>query len=208
VSKRFNGHELFVTLRRLVDNDIGFYIATDDNLHLEDEITKRPFKAHDTIENIHDTSPFQGLFVISGNLKDTIRHWHDNHIRNLVEEFATSDKVIAAICCSVPTIRYACKERRVSVFPLVEAKRLLTDAGAILTGTSRTVDGKIVTAETQMSTGYWVEDAIALMQGQTVIVDLPKTFTPQGTLRNDRLRRYIRIRNEVLRERSRSPKDS
>jgi putative intracellular protease/amidase len=127
--------------------------------------------------DIKSMKGFDGLVVVSGNPEDTESHWYDPHIQVLVQEAVGSNLVIAGICASVPTIRLAARNKRVSFFPLIRSRDLLEEAGAILQTTSLSTDGNLVTAENEAITEMWATNICDLLEGKPPTHILgPSTF--------------------------------
>ena len=180
VSKFYNGHELFVTLKELKDAKFEWTVLSSE-LVIEDEVTHKMFKIDGKYNEVKvDVDEYDILFVVSGAFKPTKAHWKDPVVLGIVKRFYDAGKVMAAICCSVPTIRIAVSGKRVARFPLIEEDDLLKQAGAILTGKSVEVDGKVITAEHQMASQVWANAAIRVVMGEKVEINYPKTFIPTG----------------------------
>jgi len=188
VSNRYNGHELWTTLGVLKHAQIQAVVVAIKPV-ISDEITGFSVYTHDTVDAFDLTSmkDFCALLIVSGNMEDTEAHWRNEKIKRMVEEAMHADFVIAAICCSVPTIRYAAKGKHVSPFPLIRSKELLTQAGALISTLSVSVDGKLITAENQMVTQTWAECIVKCIQGE----DASLNFNDVGdiTVRNLRPRK-------------------
>lgn len=180
VSEFYNGHELFVTLHELLEAKYKWTILSSKEI-IEDEVTHKLFKIDGTyFDTKVDVKEYDLLFVVSGALKPTKAHWTNPIVQDIVKRFFEADKVIAGICCSSPTVRVAANGKRVARFPLVAADELLKDAGAILTGKSVEVDGKLITAEHQMASQIWADAAIRVTNGEEVVIDYKETFIPTG----------------------------
>lgn len=115
-----------------------------------------------------ESSGFDGVCVVSGNMSDTEAYWTNDKIIEILKAFKVKRKVIAAICCSVPTLAPICEGVRVSPFPLVRNRQRLQRYGAILDPVSVCVDmeHRIVTAENQMMTYPWGNAIAALLDGK------------------------------------------
>ena len=203
VAKRYNGHELFLSLKVLDSLGVEFTTATHDDIAMVDEISGKGFLADYVVQECDPekcSDQYDALVIVSGNLKDTMRFWTCESTRNLVKRFHAKGKVVAAICCSVPALRDIVSGKKVSFFPLSKSKDILRTSGAIFCPGSRAVDGNIVTAENQMVTQEWAEDIVKVMRGEIVVLDLPVTFEPGGRARNDGFRRFIKHRDKVLGE--------
>jgi len=178
VARRYNGHELWVSLGILQDRGHTFDIAST-KYAIEDEVTGQKNIIRMIINEIGDTSSYDALMIISGNMADTEAYWTDYKVQQIVTDFHTRGVPIAAICCSVPTVRKATTGRKVSFFPLIRSRHLLEDAGAILCSTSVSVDGNLVTAEHQMATQMWVESFCDVLEGKAPQIKLKETgFDP------------------------------
>ena len=182
-AKRFNGHELWTTLQVLGSHDIEYDVVSLED-PIADEITGRkvhPTFTFKTLSASNDVRNYDGLMFISGNMKDTEAHWNFSWTLRAVEEAEANKLTLAAICCSVPTIRKAAWNKRVSFFPLVRARVLLEQAGAILSNVSVSADDRLVTAEHQMATQTWAEVYSDVLQGKPPHITLVDSgFTPGG----------------------------
>jgi putative intracellular protease/amidase len=182
VAQKYNGHELWTTLGILQAAEIEFEVVSTETL-IVDEVTGQPNTIERTLDDIFpDELPkFEGLMIISGDMKKTEAYWKDDRVLSLVRTADELELPIAAICCSVPTIREVTAGVKVSPFPLVRSRVLLEEAGAILQTKSITVDGRIVTAENQMGTQVWAEQFVRVLQGLPSDLDLKDSgFMPTG----------------------------
>ena len=139
-------------------------VASTDTL-IQDEITMEPFRITKTIDQIKEPE-FDALMFISGHLANVEVYWQDKLVLGLVDEFNTHDKPLAAICTTVPILRFAAKGKRVSFFPLLRSKQLLSAAGAVLQPVSLSVDYNLVTAEYQMVAEVWANEFCNLLEGK------------------------------------------
>jgi putative intracellular protease/amidase len=187
-ARRYNGHELWTALGIFQNRGHTFEVVSTDTT-IKDELT---FQPNTLSRRVYDITPaeidlFKGVVVVSGNMKDTEAYWTDAHVQNLIKEARALDKVVAAICCSVPTLAGVVKDVPVSFFPLQRSRRRLAAGGAILTNVALTVspEHKIATAEHQMATQMWATEICNLVEG------LPPsyTFTDSGYRPKGRLRR-------------------
>lgn len=182
-AKRYNGHELWTALGVLQGRGHTFEVVSQD-LEIRDELTLRPNSIERTVWEVEDIDKFDAMMVVSGNMADTEAYWDDKHVLSLIEEVNAAEKPLAAICCSVPTIRYAAEGKGVSFYPLIRSRERLTLAGAILKTVALTRDTNLVTAEHQMASEMWAEEFCNLLEGkpqQYVLVD--SGFTPKGNER-------------------------
>lgn len=181
-ARRVNGHELFTALGVMNQRGHEFEVISTDYV-IQDEITMQPNRIKRTIDDVdvREMSEFDGIMIVSGNMVDTESYWENTKVLALIDETAKHDKAIAAICCSVPTIRNVARGKRVSFFPLVRSQHLLTQAGAILQTISLTRDGKLVTAENQMLTEMWAEEYCNVLEGKPPEHILKDSgFVPRG----------------------------
>lgn len=183
-ARRFNAHELFVLLGVLQQKGHTFEVTSTDTI-IKDEITLQRNRIQQTV---YETSPeeaataFDAISIVSGNMEDTEAYWTDNHVLATVQSFRDRDKVVSAICCSVPTLAPVCRGTKVSYFPLVRSKHRLELFGAILNNVSLTVDRHIITAENQMLSQMWAEEICnALDNNQTPLYHFTESgFVPKG----------------------------
>lgn len=204
-AQRYNGHELWTALGVMQAHGLEFDVASTQYL-IEDEITFQANKIQYTLDDIdpEKVRQYDGLMFVSGNMKDTELYWKHPTTQQYVREAFEADIPIAAICCSVPTIRTAAKGKRVSFFPLVRSRILLEDAGAIPQSVSITVDGKLVTAEHQMSSQRWAEFFCQVLDGENVDTRLVDSgFVPSG-----RARRRLPPEVELMKRKARNDQDS
>jgi putative intracellular protease/amidase len=182
-ARRYNGHELWTALGVMQEAGITFEVVSQD-VRIEDEVTNQPNIIGRKVYNVSPEemhSKFDGIMIVSGNMYDTEKYWDDKHVLDLIAETNTLGKAVAAICCSVPTIRYAAKDKKVSFYPLVRSRERLRTAGAILQSVAWTVDGNLVTAEHQMATQAWAEAYVKVLRGEKVenyLVD--SKYMPRG----------------------------
>lgn len=182
VSRRYNGHELWTALGVLQQRGHQFEVISTDK-HIQDEKTGKRNVIARTLDDVKSLNEFDALMFISGNMKDTEAYWDDPRTQSYVLEARSRGMPLAAICCSVPTVREAVKDKRVSFFPLVRSKARLLNAGAILQTVAVSVDGNLVTAEHQMATQMWVEEFCNVLEGKPQSLVLHDSgYTPPGRL--------------------------
>lgn len=163
-AKRYNGHELWTMLGVVQERGHTFEVVSQSTL-IRDELTLKPNTIARTVYEVHTTFDHDAVVVVSGNMKDTEAYWTDKHVVKLLEGFDAEEKIIAAICCSVPTLGPVVNGIKVSYFPLIRSRHRLRDHGAILQNTSLTVDGRFITAENQMITEMWAEEICNRLEG-------------------------------------------
>lgn len=185
-AKRYNGHELWTLLGKLQGRHHSFEVVSQDTL-IKDELTLRPNTIARTVwkvDPVSEVGNFDAVCVVSGNMADTELYWKDKHVQKILETFRSEDKVVAAICCSVPTLAPVVEGIKVSFFPLMRSRDRLREYGAILQTTSLSVDKKTITAENQMITHMWGDEICNMLEGlpqQHVFHD--SGFVPKGSER-------------------------
>lgn len=180
VAQHFNGHELWTSLGVLKQRGHTFEVIST-HTDIADEVTGQKVAIKRTIDDVDSLEEFDAFMVISGNMADTELYWKHPKVQSYVDEAHSKDMPIAAICCSVPTIRNAAKGKRVSFFPLIRSEDLLKQAGAILSTLTYSVDGKLVTAEHQMATQMWAEAFCDVLEGKKHAVELVDSkYMPLG----------------------------
>lgn len=184
-ARQYNGHELWTALGVLKQRGHTFDLLSTDFI-IQDEITMRPNRIKLRVQDVHDYNDltYQGFMIVSGNMADTEAYWTHTTVRRYIEEANNVDHPIAAICCSVPTIRSVARDKRVSFFPLVRSRQMLRDAGAILTTVALTRDKNLVTAEHQMASQMWAEEFCNLLEDKPTQYHLMDSgFVPKGNER-------------------------
>lgn len=204
-ANRYNGHELWCSLGVLKQNNIESTVIAREPV-ISDEITGFAVNTHFTLDtfDIENLKDYACLIFISGNMSDTEAHWKDQRILTLVREAMKLNILIGAICCSVPTIREAAKNKRVSYFPLHRSRDLLREAGAILSTLSISIDDKLVTAENQMCTQTWIESIVHILNGEQVDLGLVDVgdITKQGVRYNRKVPPVIQHLRDTQKERT------
>lgn len=166
---KFNGHELWVGLGHLVKRDHEFVLASTADV-LVDETTGKYTRSQVLFDDLESFDEYDGLMVVSGDPKETGKLWTNPKIEQIVNEF--SERPVAAICAAVPAIRSITEGKRVAFYPLVRARQLLRDSGAILTTLSLCVDGNLVTAESQARSMDWAEYFCDMLEGKEINFEL------------------------------------
>jgi len=182
VAQEYNGHELWTALGVMQQAGLEFEVISTST-RIEDEVTHQQNVIERTIDDVHpdEIDAFDGIMIVSGNMAYTEAYWKNERVLSYVDKMHRADKPIAAICCSVPTIRNVAMGKVVSFYPLIRSKALLESAGAILSTISISVDGKLVTAEHQMATQMWAEAFTNIMYGRDSGLDLVDSgFSPAG----------------------------
>lgn len=163
--RRYNKRELWMSLGILQNRGHVSKVASTA-YSIEDEATGQRSTIKLLVSDIKAIDEYDALMVVSGNPQDTEAYWSMPEVQRIVKQFRESDKPIAAICYSVPTIRQAAQGKKVSCFPLLTAVRALEAAGAILSPVSMSVDGSLVTAENEMFCEMWAETFCDILEGK------------------------------------------
>jgi len=207
-ARRYNGHELWVGLGVIHQRGHTFEVVSQDTL-IRDEITLRPNTIDRTVYKVgtHELKDrFDGLMIVSGNMADTEQYWHDQHVLELVKNQSAWERPLAAICCSVPTVRHAANGKRISFFPLTRSKKLLLAAGAIPSGVSVTADQNLITAEHQMGTHRWANAFTDLLDGKEPWVGLQPSDFPEPMRDRRPIEAVERLKPPSMREAIRIPR--
>lgn len=183
-ARRYNGHELWTALGIIQARGHTFDLVSTDYI-IQDEITMQPNRIERIISEVtYGDRGHDAFMIVSGNMADTEAYWRHPEVLKFIEDANKLNHPIAAICCSVPTIRETAKEKRVSFFPLLRSRELLKNAGAILTTVALTRDKNLVTAEHQMASEMWAEEFCNLMEGKPTQYNLIDSgFVPMGNER-------------------------
>ena len=165
-ARRYNGHELWTLLGILKSRGHTFEVVSQETT-IRDEITLQPNTIERTLYDVHpdEVNDFDAFCVVSGNMKDTEAYWEDPKMLQILSNFDAEEKIMAAICCSVPTLAPIARGVKVSPFPLIRSKFRLKQFGALLQTVSLTVDGRFITAENQMFTQMWAEEICNALEG-------------------------------------------
>jgi putative intracellular protease/amidase len=162
---------------------IDFEVVSQETI-IQDEVTGQ---ANSLARKVYDVSlseaesKFTAIMIVSGDMKLTEAYWRDQHVLDLIAVHNNHSNPIAAICCSVPTIRGAAKGKAVSFFPLIRSRELLAAAGAILRTVAWTVDQNLCTAEHQMATQMWAESFVRMIKGEPETIKLVDSgYVPKG----------------------------
>lgn len=200
-ARRYNGHELWTLLKRLRVHAHTFEVVSSDTT-IRDELSLQPNTISRTLYEVDEATEisgagavggvgnafpdnhcppqkptFDGVCVVSGNMSDTEAYWTNEKVLSILQAFRSADKVVAAICCSVPTLAPICRGVKVSPFPLVRSKHRLLRHGAILQTTSICVDfeHKTITAENQMMSYLWADSISAVLNGEMPTLNFTET---------------------------------
>ena len=184
-ARRYNGHELWTALGVIKQRGHTFELISTDYV-IQDEIELH--KANKIKRTIDDVDPeeiaqgkFDAFMIVSGNMDDTEAYWKHTRVLEYINQANEMNLPIAAICCSVPTVRHAAKDKKVSFFPLIRSRQLLTEAGAHLQTVALTVDKNLVTAEHQMASQMWAEEFCNKIEGKpTTYKFMDSGYMPKG----------------------------
>ncbi len=182
-ARRYNGHELWTALGVIRKRGHTFELFSTDYV-IQDEITMVPNRIQRTLDDLDPNevfTNFDAFMVVSGNMADTEAYWNDQRVLTLIDNANKYQLPIAAICCSVPTIRKVASGKKVSFFPLIRSRELLKNEGAILQTVALTSDHNLVTAEHQMATQMWAEDFCNMIESKPPQYVLNESnYVPKG----------------------------
>lgn len=182
-ARKYNGHELWTALGVMQEAGIPFEVVSQAII-IEDEVTGQSNVLQRTVYDVSQeeaVATFTAIMIVSGDMKLTEAYWKDEHVLSLVRAHNDLNNPIAAICCSVPTIREATNHKEVSFFPLIRSKELLMRHGAILRTVALSVDGNLCTAEHQMASQMWSESFVCLIKGEPNPYNLSDSgYVPKG----------------------------
>lgn len=185
-ARQYNGHELWVALGVMAQRGHTFELLSTGKI-IEDEVTHERNRIAKLVGDVPASelgTTYGAFMVVSGNMRDTEAYWRNDVVLSYVDAANKADLPIAAICCSVPTIRNAARDKKVSFFPLVRSRQLLSDAGAILQTVALTRDKNLVTAEHQMASQMWAEEFCNMLEGKPPQYALVESnYTPRGNER-------------------------
>jgi len=165
VSRRYNPGEFLGSIKVLKQRGHTFDIVSS-SLVITSEVKHTPNKLSRVIDEVQSMDGYDGLIIISGNPSDTEIYWNHPVCQKLVVEANAQGLIIAAVCSAVPAIRRAAKGKTVSVYPLLKSIALLEDAGAIISKTSLSTDGNVVTAENEQMNSMWMTNVCDVLEGK------------------------------------------
>jgi putative intracellular protease/amidase len=133
-----------------------------------------------------DITQFDGMMVVGGNPLATKWLWEDPQLRRFVETMAHANKPCAGICGGVAMMRYACKGKKVTFYPIRQAREALMEVGAIPVHVSIVRDGNVLTGEHRLIAEQWANEFCNMLEGKpTNIVEEDQTpFRPKSKPRS------------------------
>jgi len=127
---------------------------------IQDEASNTQLKLKMTYEDLiveKVIKEYDGVICVSGALKPTLALWKNQVLRKIIIGMDAKGKVCAGICVSAPTVAIVMENRKMTCFPLIDAKAWVRNHGAILTNRTVEVDKNVVTALDQHCTQLWAE---------------------------------------------------
>lgn len=193
ISRRYNPRELWGALKVLQQANIAMDLCSTGLVVQNEENPKEAFTLSMTVDVLKSrtSKDYSGVMVISGNPKDTEVYYKDVHVQRLIKELNQDNKPIAGICAAVPSIAPAVKGKKVSWFPLMKSREILTRAGAILTEVGLTLDQNVITAENEWMTKPWSEAFRDMVLGKEPVIPV---LVPSG----HRPKQIPRRKNPIL----------
>jgi protease I len=140
-SQKFRDEELFVTKDALKNKGIAITVASTSTSTITGMLggTTKPDKLISEVS----AADFDAVVFIGGG--GSQQYWNDATAHSLAKQAFQAGKIVAAICIAPVTLANAglLNGKKVTAFDSVTIK--LTARGAIYTGNSVEVDGKIIT---------------------------------------------------------------
>lgn len=173
--RHYNKSELWGALKTLSDQDIPFEVVSTQTVIVSEDGTES-YNILRTISQVTTDESFDGILLVSGETKDTMGLWTHPHLKTLLIHFNSENKPIGAICRITAALAPVIKDREVSCYPIIAVKKILTQAGGILTNKVLTVSGNIISAEHEMIAPTWAEEFCNMLMGRP----LQHSFTASG----------------------------
>jgi putative intracellular protease/amidase len=171
----FNPKEFWTTFKTLKRRGHKFRVASFMPVIHEEYDSNHTYKPDLLIEEVA-SEDYDALIMTSGEPRLSKKLWTDLDVHRVVTQLKANSP-IAATCSAVPAIRYVAEGKHVSVFPLQEARDLITKAGGILSRTSVTVDGFLITSENEMMADTWSSLFCDFLEGKEALNPLsPSPF--------------------------------
>lgn len=109
---------------------------------------------------------FDAVVFVGGGGVEQHKLYEDPAVLGLAKAFAEKGKIVAAICISPRTLAKAglLKGKKATFYPDGETRRMLEEAGAVLSEAGVVVDGKTVTANGPPSAKAFGEKILSLLR--------------------------------------------
>lgn len=150
----YNPHELWPILTA-IRKEHGTFTVLAEKPIIEEEYGKwrgkrnLPRYSVTTINDFkNDIESYDGLVITSGQRTATEKLHYDKKLLEIVKAFDDQKKPIAAICVSVPVLRFIMKGRRCTCFP--SYADLLKENGAIYEDRTCVVDKNVITVPAEI----------------------------------------------------------
>jgi len=114
------------------------------------------------------TQKYDIVFATSGEPKRKRILTEDSRARDIIKGMYGVEKVVAAICATVPILVDIVEGKRVTCYDSHSVKGPLKRAGAILDMRTVVIDGKVITAQAPPLAEIWAEVAVRVARGEEV----------------------------------------
>ena len=158
----YNPFEFWTILKNIQNENWEFKVISTNSV-IEEEKTANERFAVDTLENfdIETIKEYDGLVLSGGNFICVSKYYYDPYARNIVLEFNKLNKPLAAVCATVPIMRYVLKGKKATAFPTTKVLSLLKNAGVIVTNNTLEVDGNCITAQHEEAADQMMKEFIS-----------------------------------------------
>lgn len=178
----YNRVELFGTMQVLKARGFEFELTSSRKI-IKDEDTETYHSVERLITDItlEEALQFDCFIVTSGAPNQCKPFWTNSHVQRLVKGFFDSNKPLGGICMAAPTVASVARGKKVSTFPIIEARQFFTDRGATVQTLTLSIDPPLVTCENQWGTEMWVTSICDLVEGKEPQIKLVDSkFNPVG----------------------------
>ena len=159
-AKDFNSEEFLLTKKTFENNGFSCFISSDSySLCLGDNGLK--VKADVSIFNIH-SSNFMAVVFVGGN--GIRKYWDNIPYQNIAKKFASSNKIVAAICAAPIILSRAglLKNKNSTCFPI--DKKELEKGNTVYVDSGVVIDGEIITGQSSSNSIEFSQTIIELLK--------------------------------------------
>lgn len=193
----YNRTELFGTMRVLKSRGFDFELTSSRKI-IKDEDSETYHSVERLITDISLEEALQAdCFIVTSGAPDQCKpFWTHKYVQRIVKGFFEQNKPLGGICMAAPTVASVSEGKKVSTFPIIEARQFFTDRGAIVQTLTLSIDPPLVTCENQWGTDMWVTSICDLVEGKEPQVRLVDSgFNPIG-----RPRKPIKVIEDIKRK--------
>lgn len=174
---QYNRSELWTALGVMLKRGIEFEVVSltkrvKADGPMPEGIGEESLRLDHTVYEIDSMEPYAGIQIQSGSLESMEEIWFDKKVRQLVEEVGRDNKPASSACHGGVALRFIAEGKKISCYPLQKSKDLLRKAGAWWCSLSITVDGNLITGETQISMQTVTELFCDMLEGHEVSINL------------------------------------